>query len=206
MTKWDELASEQIVKETTTALDKKGYKVIIVESRKEALEKIKELIPMGASVMNGSSVTLEQIGYMNYLKTAKHGWNNLHAKINSENDAKIRAELRRQGILADYYLGSVHALTVNGEFIIASNTGSQLPHLAFTSPNLILVIGTQKIVNDFNQGMKRLTEYVVPLEDKRIRDLYGVPTNLSKILFFKAENKASTRKINCILVKEKLGF
>jgi len=56
----------------------------------------------------------------------------------------------------------VHALTEEGEFIVALNTGSQLPHIVFSSLNLILVVGTQKLVPDMENAMKRLENYVVP--------------------------------------------
>ena len=108
--------------------------------------------------MHGSSTTLQQIGYMQYLETGTHGWNDLHTVITKENDPAKRAALRNQSVSSDYYLGSVHALTERGEFLIASNTGSQLPHIAFTSPNLIFVVGTQKIVPSLMDGMRRLED------------------------------------------------
>ncbi len=150
--------------------------------------------------MNGSSRTLEQIGFIEYLKPDNHGWDNQHEKILAEKDPA------KQALLADYYLGSVHAVTEEGEFIVASNSGSQLPHVAFSSSNLILIVGAQKIVATLEEGMKRLKEYVVPLEDANMKQKYGVGTQLNKILLFKGENQMIGRKVTMILVKEKLGF
>ena len=130
---------------TVSALKAKGYEVVTVKNGAEALEKIKQIIPPGATVMNGSSVTLEQIGYLDYLNSGKHGWNDLHAGVVAEADPAKRTALRKQASLSDYYLGSVHALMENGEFIIGSNTGSQLPHIVFTSANLIFVISSSQI-------------------------------------------------------------
>ncbi len=201
------LPTTEVINETAQALRAKGYEVFVVDTGSAALEKIKELIPAGSSIMNGSSVTLEQIGYVDYLKSGTHGWNNLHETILAETDPNKKAALRKQASLSDYYLGSVHALAENGEFVIASNTGSQLPHVVFTSPNLIFVVSTKKIVPTLADAMKRLENYVVPLEDQHMKDLYGVSTNLSKIVIFKDENRAvSTRKIHVILVSENLGF
>ena len=50
-----------------------------------ALEKIKELIPLGPEVMNGSSTTLIEIGYED-LMNGQHNWLDLHKAIISEND------------------------------------------------------------------------------------------------------------------------
>lgn len=183
-----------------------GLEPILVPNKEAAFQTIKELIPAGASVMNGSSVTLEEIGFIDYLKSGTHPWKNLHAEILAEPDKQKQSELRRQSVLSDYYLGSVHALSESGEFVIASNTGSQLPHIVFTSPNIIFVVGIQKIVPTLSEAMKRLEEYVVPLEDEHMKKLYGFGTMLSKIVIFRRENKIVNRRIRLLLVQEKLGF
>lgn len=203
---YNKLATSGIVNKTKEALIKKGYEVFLVENKYQALEKIKAFIPQGSSVTNGSSVTLEQIGYQEYLKSSNHGWLDLHAKGRSENDKIKRAEIRRQSSLSDYYLGSAHALTESGEFIVASNTGSQLPHIVFTSPNLILVVSTKKIVPTLDDAMKRLEEYVFPLEDKHMQQLYHTGSNINKVVIFHGEPPYLGRKIIFILVKENLGF
>lgn len=185
---------------TTNALKQKGYEVFEVADKKEALQKVKNLIPKRASIMNGSSVTLEEIGFIDYLKSKEHEWNNLHEKV-------LAKEIdRKTTTISDFYLGSVHALTQDGQMIIASNTGSQLPSLTFNSQNIILVIGKQKIVKNLEEGLKRLEDYVYPLEDKHMMGLYGVGSQISKILIFRNEAKMLGRKINIILVDEKLGF
>jgi len=203
---YQKLPEPEILRETVDNLTAKNYQVITVENKEQALEKIRALIPAKASVMNGSSVTLEEIGYIEYLKSGKHPWNNLHAAIVAEKDPDKQAMLRQQGLHSNYYLGSVHALLKNGEFIVASNTGSQLPHISFTSPNLVFVVGTQKIVNSFEEGMERLEKYVVPLEDTHMQEKYGVHTCLSKVLYFRQKSPALNRSVTFILVNEKLGF
>ena len=203
---YDQLASDVSINTTLDGLAKRNIEGMVVADKAEAMEKIKELIPAGGSVMNGSSTTLEQIGFVDYLKNGKHGWNNLHEDIVAEKDPAKQGMLRKQAVLSDYYLGSVHALAETGEFVIASNTGSQLPHVVFTSPNLIFVVGAQKIVPTLTDALKRLEEYVIPLEDIRSRKAYGVGTNPNKIVIFKGENPMIGRKVRLIVVKEVLGF
>lgn len=203
---FDTLAAQEIIEKTNTNLIDKGYAVTNVATGKEALETIKSLIPAEASVMNGSSKTLDQIGYVDYLKSGEHPWNNLHETILQEQDPEKQARLRKEAVLSDYYLGSVHALVENGEFIVASNTSSQLPHIAFTSQHLIFVVSTKKIVTTLDEAMQRLDEHVIPLEDRRMQDAYGMGTQLSKILIVKAESGFSTRTTHFILVNEDLGF
>jgi hypothetical protein len=203
---YNQLATPEVVTKTIKSLNSNNIETILVKNGALALSKIKELIPTGASVMNGASVTLEQIGFVDYLKSGQHGWNNLHEKILGEKDKTKQAILRKESVLSDYYLGSVHALMENGEFIVASNTGSQLPHIVFTSPNLIFVVSTKKIVPNFSEAMKRLEKYVVPLEDKHMKEKYGVGTSLNKVVIFKNENPMLGRKVYVILVEENLGF
>ena len=203
---YNDLASDISVNKVTKALQRIGYIVYRVEEGSEALNKIKKIITRGSSVMNGSSVTLEQIGYIDYLKSGKHGWIDLHARVNAENDKEKRAKLRKESTLSDYYLGSVHALTEDGEFVIASNTSSQLPHVVYNSPNLIFVVSTKKIVPALEIAMRRLEDYVYPLEDKASMAKYNSHTGLNKVLIIKGEVTSSTRKINFILVNENLGF
>jgi len=202
---YNTLAKKEAVDKVVQALAARNVGALVVENASEALLKIKELIPKGASIMNGSSTTLEQIGFVDYLKGGEHGWNNLHEGIIAEKDPGRQALLRKQGVLSDYYLGSVHALAETGQFVIASNSGSQLPHIVFTSPNLIFVVSTKKIVPTLADAYKRLEEHVIPLEEKHMQDKYGVGTFPSKVLTFNAERQ-SKRKVLMILVNEDLGF
>ncbi|MFZ5534541.1 MAG: lactate utilization protein [Patescibacteria group bacterium] len=204
--KYSDLAPKATVERTKTALQQKGYEVIEVASGTDALGLITKTIPRGASIMNGTSTTLEQIGYLPYLREGNHEWRDLHALITNENDKEKRTALRRESTSADFYLGSVHAVTESGDLLIASNTGSQLSHLAFTSPNIILVVGTHKIVPTLTDAMNRLEEYVLPLESERSIKAYGVPSQVNKILLIKGENPMLKRHIRIIFVNERLGF
>lgn len=190
----------------TAALTERGFQPIVVADRQEALAFIKNTIPDGASVMNGASRTLEEIGYIKYLASGEHPWNNLHDAILNEKDPARQALLRKQSVLSDYYVGSVHALAQTGELVIASNTGSQLPHLVFTSPNIILVVGKQKIVPTLDDALRRVEEIVIPLEDERMKAVYGYGTTYAKTLILRRENPNMGRSVKIVLVGEALGF
>lgn len=203
---YETLASVETIGRTVDALLKRGTEAVVVNNRAEALMKVKSLIPNGASVMNGSSRTLEEVGFIDYLKSGNHGWKNLHEEILEEKDSAKQVMLRKQAVLADYYVGSVHAVAETGEFLIASNSGSQLPHIVSTSPNLIFVVGTQKLAPSFDTALKRVREYVLPLEDKRMKDVGMGGSAISKLLIFEREPVFMGRKVYMIFVNEKLGF
>lgn len=203
---FDALATEEVVETVKKALTERGFLPETVPTGADTLARIKELIPVGASVMNGSSRTLEEIGFVDYLQGGTHSWNNLHEGILAEKDLAKQKGLRLQSVFSDYYLGSANAITENGEIVIVSNTGSQMPHVVFTSPNIILVISTQKIVLTLPEAFERIEKHIMPLEDASIQKKYGVHTMHAKTVILHRENPMMGRKVHIILVNEKLGF
>jgi L-lactate utilization protein LutB len=201
------LAPQDIVEKTMKALSERGLLPELVTDRAQALERIKQLIPARASIMNGASRTLEEIGFVQYLKDGTHGWNNLHEAILAEKDPAKQAALRKQSVLSDFYLGSAHAVSQTGEIVIASNSGSQLPHLVFTSPNIILVASTKKITPNLDTALARLKEHVFPLEDARMKSVgFAAGSFISKLLIINREPPFLGRKFHIIFVNENLGF
>jgi hypothetical protein len=88
--------------------------------------------------------------------------------------------------------------------LIASNTGSQLPAYVYGARHVIWVVGTQKIVKDVSEGMQRIWEYCLPLEDERAREAYGVGSAVNKLLIIHGEVRPN--RITVIFVKAVLGF
>ena len=201
---WNKLADEKTVEKTVHSLKERGIEATLVNDRKEALNKVKELIPKGAEVMNGSSTTLEEIGFVEYLKSGKPSWNNLHESILAEKDQQKQGELRTKSTLAEYYLGSVHAISSKGEIVAASASGSQLPAYVFSSPHVIWVAGINKITEDLDSAIKRLREHVFPLENERMKKMGFPGIMMGKIVIF--EKEMTPGRLTLILVKEKLGF
>ena len=200
------LASKTAVETAIAALQARNVEAEVLATGAQALEKIKALIPQGASVMNGSSRTLEEIGFVEHLKSGTHGWNNLHEAVLKEADPAKQAKLRKESVLSDVYLGSAHAIAETGEMVFASNSGSQLPHLVFTSPTIILVVSTKKITPTLTDAITRVREYVYPLEDKRMKDVGYGGSQISKLLIWEKEPAMMGRKAHVLFVEEDLGF
>lgn len=202
---YETLASEEIVKKTMEALKQRNVQGEFVNTKEDALERLKKLIPDGAEVMTAGSTTLDQIGFSDLLKSKNHPWKNLKDEILAEKDPAKQGELRKKSITAQYFLGSVHAVTESGEVLAASASGSQIPGYAFLSDNVIWVVGTHKIVPALEDGLRRLREYSLPLEDKRMKSIGYPGSMIAKILIFEREIMPN-RKITLIFVNEKLGF
>lgn len=202
---YDKIADKKVIEKTMEALSHRGIQAELVNSKEQAIDKLKEIIHPGASIMTGSSTTLNEIGFTEVLISKNHDWNNLKDEIVAEKDKEKQNELRIKSITADFFLGSVHAVTESGEVLIASATGSQLPSYAFSSDNVVWVVGTQKIVPNLEEAFKRLKTYVFPLEDARMKSTGAQGSAIGKVLIFEREIMPN-RKIFLIFVNEKLGY
>jgi L-lactate utilization protein LutC len=181
-----------------------GMETYIVTTGAEAKAKALELIPAGAEVMTMTSVTLDTLGLAQELNESGR-YDSVRVKLNSMDRTTQGREMRKLGAAPDYTVGSVHAITEQGDVIIASNTGSQLPAYLYGAGTVIFIVGAQKIVKDSETAMKRLYDYVLPLESERAHKAYGVAGSfVSKQVTIHKE--VQPNRIHIILIKEALGF
>ena len=197
------LANDEKIKRTADALEANGIHTIIAENGSEARRIFFELIPDGSEVFLGASVTLEKLGIKEEVdKSGKY--DALRPRMFAMNRETQGREIRKLGAGPDYAAGSVQAVTEDGHVMMASNTGSQLGPYVMGAGKVIWVVGTQKIVKDSNEGLRRINEYCYPLELEHMRQLYNHGTYVSKVLIINREIRPG--RITMILVKEALGF
>ena len=201
---WDELASSDAVARTMASLKSRNFDVEVLKNRGEVMRRITELIPNGAEIMMGSSNILSEIGFLDLVKNGREGWRNLKDTLSGVTEPLKRYELRAKSSIAQFYLGSVHAVAETGEVVVASNTGSQLPGYVYKSPNVIWVVGTQKIVPNLDMALRRVWEYCLPLEDRSMKAAGQPGSNVGKLLIFEREVNP-LRKVKMLLVEENLG-
>lgn len=197
------LASEEQIKKAVKALTENGFQVEILENSREAKKKVLELLPKGAEVFTMTSQTLEAIGLDKEINESGK-YDAVRPKLFAMDRNTQSRKMAKLGASPDWVVSSVHAVTEDGHILIASNTGSQLSAEAYSGEKVIFVVGTQKIVKDTQDGLRRIYEYSYPLEDKRAQKAYGVRSSVSKILIINKE--IMPKRITVILVKEKLGF
>lgn len=197
------LASEERIQRTARALEQNNIQVLIADDGAEAKRMFFELVPEGAEIFLGASVTLEQLGIKDEVDSSGK-YDALRPKMHAMDRAIQGREIRKLGAGPDYAAGSVHAVTEDGSVLIASNSGSQLGPYAVGAGKVIWVVGAQKLVNDLEEGMRRLQEYTVPLEEVHMQQLYNSHTNLSKLLIVNKEVRPG--RITMIIVKEELGY
>ena len=199
---FNHLASDEQVANTAHSLEANGLHTLIADNGDQARTHVLEMIPPGAQVYNPPSRTLEQIGIAADIETSTR-FQPLRARIRSLDRATQQREIRQLTGSPDVVVGSVHAITEQGQVLIASASGSQLGAAVFGAGTVIWVAGTQKLVHTLEEGFRRIQEYSYPLEDERTRQVYGQPSAINKILIINGERPG---RITVVLVKENLGF
>lgn len=196
-------ASDEQIERTAKALEANGIHTVIAENGEEAKRIFFELIPDGAEVFLGASVTLETLGIKDVIDKSGR-FEAVRPKMFAMDRATQGREIRKLGGSPDYAAGSVHAVTEDGQVLIASNTGSQLGPYASGAGKVIWVVGAQKLVRDLDEGMRRIYEYDLPLETEHMQQLYKMGTNVNKMLIVNREIRPG--RITMIIVKEELGY
>lgn len=202
--KFDRLPSSEVVAKTVLALEKSGIHTVIAQNGQDACKKVFEFLPQGAEVMTMASVTLESLGITQEVNESGR-YDSVKNKLSKMERKTEHSEMQKFGAAPEWAIGSVHAVTMDGKVLIASNTGSQLPAYAYGASNIIWVVGMQKIVKNFDEALKRIYEHSLILESERARKAYGVAgSNVSKILIINRENQKG--RIHLIFVPELIGY
>jgi hypothetical protein len=123
-------------------------------------------IPHGATVMNGGSETLVQIGLFDALVRGPYEF--LRPRVAAENDPVERVGARRRASIADYVVGGINAITATGEIVNADGAGNRLASYAYGAGKLFLVAGINKIVPDMNAAFERLRNVAAVAECREI--------------------------------------
>ncbi len=197
------LATDEQIKSVVNALEANNIYTIVVENGEAARKLVLQLVPPGAEVYANISKTLEKIGITEEIDKSGR-YDAVRPKMLAL-DRKTQAdEIRILRSRPAYIIGSVHAITEDGQMMTASYGGSQLAPYSYGASKVILVVGAQKIVKDLNEGFRRIEEYSYPLEDARLRATLGTPSAVGKVLIVNRE--VTPGRTTVIIVKEELGF
>ncbi|KAF9112245.1 hypothetical protein BGX27_003754, partial [Mortierella sp. AM989] len=194
---YSKTVSAEPVNTTKTALEANSFKVHLVNSRGEAFETLKSLIPSGASINNAYSTTLEEIGE----------WDSLHTQILVENDFAKQWELRRTiRSTVDHFLTSMSAITEDGKLAHADLAGSKVGSIAFGAKNVI-VAGNNKIVKDEGEAQQCTDGFALAVEGAHACDVYGVAASdiAHNEMIYKA-NPYFPGRIPVVHINDSFGF
>jgi hypothetical protein len=197
------VADDTRVIRTAAALEANGIRALRAANAAEAKPIVLGLIPDGSQVHSGASQSLEAAGVLAEIEGSSR-YEALRPRIWSLDRETQAEEIRHLSAAPDVMLGSVHAVTETGALLTASMSGSQLGPYASGAGRVILLVGTQKIVSDLDEGLSRINEYSLRLEDARAQAAYGISSAVNKILIINRE--IVPERLTVVLVDEALGF
>jgi hypothetical protein len=184
------------------ALTSNNIEAVVVKDGDEARAQVLERIPEGAEVHTAKSKTIEDIGLFAELNESGR-YDAIRPRYMKMDRKTQRREIRKLISAPDYIVGSVQALVEDGTLVAVSYSGSQIGWYAAAAGQVLLVIGSQKIVPDLDTAMTRIQEHVFPYEDARLRSELGVGTKTAKILQIKLEPRPGRTTV--FLVREPVG-
>ncbi len=151
-------------------LIKNGFQAQYVETGAEAKALVLGMIPPGAPVGIGGSVTIRQLNFIETLRQQGHAvYDHWQEGLSPE---EIR-EVQLHHVTSPFFLTSTNAITQDGKLVNIDNTGNRVAAMILGPQQVIVVASKQKIVADVDAALKRIKEEVTPLVARRLR--YNTP-------------------------------
>lgn len=173
------------------------------------------LIPEGATIAMGNSVTLREVGIFDAIVNGVY-------KVINQFEPGISADenLRRRkaGMLADVYFTSANALTLDGELVNIDGKGNRVAAMMFGPDKVIIIVGENKIVKNQEEAWLRLKEKVAPKLTKKLGRstpcaITGECSNCSSpervcrcYTVINGQMPGDKDRLHVIIVKERLGI
>ncbi len=196
-------AQEAIIQKVAEALRANHIVTHVVDTREDARRLVLELVPEGSEVHSGKSKTLADTELFQEMFESGR-YESLRARFMAMDRKTQAREIRKLIAAPDYMLGSVQAVTEGGDLVVASASSSQLGPYASGAGQLILVVGSQKIVRDLEQAFRRIEQHVFPYEDAMVHERLKIHTFIGKILVIRREWVEG--RITVVLVREPVGL
>jgi ketosteroid isomerase-like protein len=191
------------LEKAAAALAANGFGVEILDDAAAARARVAELIPPGAEVFTAASETLRLSGIEEDLN-ASGRYDALRPVLLAMDRVAHADDHRRLLARPDFVVGSVNAVTETGSLVTASGSGSQLPAYSGGARRAIWVVGAQKVVPDLPAALRRIHEYVLPLESARTQQAYGSPSAVNRLLVMNAEPRPG--RVTVLLLRSEIGF
>lgn len=198
---------------TVEALQKNRFKAVFCETAQEALQQILAMIAPDATVGIGGSWTLMQLGVVEKLE--ERG-NTVYCHHKQGLTPEKVLEIRRKQLTCDVFLAGANAITLDGRLVNTDATGNRVAAMIFGPKKIIIIAGTNKIVNNVAEAEERIKQIAAPLNSKRLKrpnpcvetgrcmDCQG-PTRICNVTTIMNKCPAVS-DIHIFIVGEELGF
>jgi L-lactate utilization protein LutB len=212
MNKYKKWQSQLIAREMVEILKSKSYDAHYAEDLNEAKQIVLDMIPHGSSVAVGGSETLAEMGMVDIFRGPEYKFFERYKTSSSEE----RIEVYRQSLLADFLVTSTNAITVNGELVNVDSSGNRVAGIVFGPKRVIIVAGTNKVVDTLEDALKRLKK-IAPMnalrnnhktpciETGRCMDCQ-TPSSMCNSISIVNHGMKFKGRISIIMVAEEAGF
>ena len=151
------------IEKTLKALTERQFEAVYAENSQQALEILKGYIKEGDRVDRGGSLTIEQIGALDYI-TENCGYINPYVIA----DPAEKAKLMQARLSCDVFLCSANAIITDGRLYNEDGACSRVAPLVFGPKQVIVVAGKNKLVDSEAEAKKRMMTIAAPLNAKRL--------------------------------------
>ncbi len=151
-------------------LQKRNMNGYFAPNRAEALSIVMDMIPPGALVARGDSITLEQIGLLTAI--SKRNENTLIDPFQADENGvfppmKDRLQMMRESFFSDIFITGTNAVTLDGKLVNIDGHGNRVAAMICGPSKVILIAGANKIVKDVEEGLNRIHQYAAPINAQR---------------------------------------
>lgn len=138
-------------------LEKRGFVPHFARNADEVIDLVLQLIPEGATVGFGGSQTVAALRIPQLLD--ENSRKALHVSVRRELTYQAVSDMASS---ADWFVASTNALTESGEFVNTDGRSNRIANMVFGAPNVLLIVGKNKIVPDIEAGIRRIREVAAP--------------------------------------------
>ena len=172
-------------------LQSRHFEAYYCANKEEALAKALELIPKGASIGWGGSVTCQQIGLLEAVRQGDyHAFDRDACTTPAEKE-----QLQKEAMFADVFLLSANALSLDGQMVSIDGTGNRVAPIVYGPKTVLVVAGMNKVTDTLEDAMRRARTVAAPMNQQR----FGLP-NPCTVTGTCADCKSETCICNQILI------
>ena len=152
------------IEKTLKNLERNNMKAYYCETKEEALELVKKIIPQGGTVSHGGSETLKETGIIEILNSGSYNYLD-RSKCKTPEETE---ELYRKCFSADVYVTSSNAITENGELYNVDGNSNRIACIAYGPTNVLVIAGVNKIVENLEKAVERVKTLCAPKNTRRL--------------------------------------
>lgn len=152
----------ETIEKCAQALRNHGFEVQIVPDAEAAGEILREEITKAApkAISYGDSLTVQATGVIDELRNDKNIL--FYDGFDPSMTRTERIEVRREGIIADFFFTGINAISSTGSLFWRDMIGNRVASVAFGPKRVVLLAGKNKIVDNSEQAMQRIKEIAAP--------------------------------------------